>query len=344
MGRIGTVVRITRRQTTVRLSEGADCGKLVRCAVRGRIFGGRRRSSQSAVVVGDEVEIEDFGQGSAPRRRRRRWTGAPEGRVTRVLPRRNELCRALGPPNRRAIRILAANLDCFFIVSAFHEPPYRTGFLDRALVVAFDAGVTPVFVFNKRDLAGAHDLRQLRRDVAAYRSLGLATHLTSALERRGLDSFRAAASRGRSVLFGHSGVGKTELLSALGVPGRRSGALDRRGRGRHTTTGAEIVTLPGGGEIVDTPGIRALGLDGLTPERVRAAYPELASYHELCRFAGCAHHAEPDCAVKRAVASGGIPRARYDSFIRLCAEATGLERRPSPAANEKAAFRQASSE
>ena len=322
----GTVVRVTRRETTARLSDGSEAGRLIRCAVGGRLFGrSRNKAAAAALVVGDEVAVERLAVERGRTRRRHRSRRSPEGRITEVLPRRNELRRTVGRVGRRETRTFAANLDLFFIVSAFRAPPYRTGFLDRALVVAFDARVTPALVFNKVDLADADDVKRLRRDLAGYGSLDLDVHVTSALGGDGLAAFRAAASRGRSVLFGHSGVGKTELLAALGISGRRSRALDRRGRGRHTTTGAEIVPLPGGGEIVDTPGVRALGLDGLTAAEVRAAHPDVMAHADGCRFAGCSHESEPDCAVKRAVASGAVARSRYESLITLSAEAAGLE-------------------
>ena len=271
-------------------------------------------------MVGDSVLVEEIT--SDGRRSSRR--GRPKGRITAVLPRRNALSRAVGPPERREMRVFAANLDRCYIVSAFVEPPYRTGFLDRSLVVAYDAGVTPVLVFNKLDLADATDLSGLEHDLAPYRRLEVEVHRTSTRSGEGLEAFRASVAAGRAVLFGHSGVGKTELLAALGVPGRRSGGLDRRGRGRHTTTAAELIRLPGGGEIVDTPGIRALGLDGLTEARIRAAHPDLARYAGDCRFPDCSHRTEPDCAVQAAVAAGKADPARHETLIRLSREAAGL--------------------
>ena len=314
-----TVIRISRRGALVRLEARSAAGRMVRCTMGGRLFGRRRAG---APVVGDEVEIEEVTPRGGRQIGRRR---SPGGRITRVLPRRNTLRRAVGPLHRREMRTFAANLDRFFIVSAFREPPYRTGFVDRSLVVAFHAGVTPAFVFNKSDLADEADFDRLREDLGPYRALGLETHITSALEGGGLARLRRAASTGRSVLFGHSGVGKTALLAALGIPDRRIGPLDRRGRGRHTTTGAEVLPLPDGGEIVDTPGVRALGLDGLTPAQVRAAHPDLTRLAERCRFPGCIHASEPDCAVKEAVSAGEVARRRYDGLIQLAAEAAGLD-------------------
>ena len=325
---------MNRKGATVRIRTGSGAESLLRCALGGRLFGSRdQRPAGAAAVVGDSVLVEevdpDGRQSSRPER--------PSGRITSVLPRKNALRRAVGPPERREMRVFAANLDRCYIVSALVEPPYRTGFLDRSLVVAYDAGVTPVLVFNKLDLADATDLSGLEGDLAPYRALELEVHLTSTRSGAGLEAFRASVAGGRAVLFGHSGVGKTELLAALGVAGRRSGGLDRRGRGRHTTTAAELIQLPGGGEIVDTPGIRALGLDGLTEVRIRAAHPDLARYAEECRFPDCSHRTEPDCAVQEAVAAGNADAARYETLLRLSREAAGLiEPDASPADPEAA--------
>ena len=329
-----------RKGATVRVRTGGGAESLFRCALGGRLFGSRdRRSAGAAAVVGDSVLVEE----THPDGRRSSRRGRPSGRITAVLPRKNALSRAIGPPQRREMRVFAANLDRCYIVSAFVEPPYRTGFLDRSLVVAYDAGVTPVLVFNKLDLTDATDLAGLEHDLTPYRGLEVEVHLTSTRSGEGIEAFRASVAGGRAVLFGHSGVGKTELLAALGVPGRRSGGLDRRGRGRHTTTAAELIRLPGGGEIVDTPGIRALGLDGLTEARIRAAHPDLARYAGDCRFPDCSHRTEPDCAVRAAVAAGKADPARYESLIHLAREAAGLiEPDVSPVEREAGTARQSS--
>lgn len=345
MERNGTVVRVSRRGATVRLRTGrGQESQVLQCAVGGRLFGPRDgRGDGVAPVVGDDVVVEPAG----PERRDLPRRGTGGGRIIEVLPRKNALRRAVGPPERREMRMFAANLDRCYIVSAFVEPPYRTGFVDRSLVVAFDAGVTPVLVFNKLDLADAAAVARLERDLVPYRRLALETHRTSTRSGAGMEAFRESTAGSRAVLFGHSGVGKTELLGALGIRGRRSGALDRRGRGRHTTTAAELIRLPDGGEIVDTPGIRALGLDGLTAARIRAAHPDLARYSGDCRFPDCSHRTEPDCAVRAAVAAGDADPARYDSLIRLSGEAAGLaetaalsearpERSPEPPAPQTA--------
>lgn len=334
----GTVCGVTRRAALVQVAGGGDSREggpaggnpeapaLVRCALGGRLFDGSRREEETAaVVVGDEVEWEPVDpqmKGERNAETGGEAAGAhPRGRITAVQPRRNELRRATGPAERREMRTVAANLTRFLVVSAFREPPYRTGLLDRALALAYDAGIPPALVFNKRDLADAADRDRLDEDLAPYRGLEFPVFLASALTGEGIGALRSALGGERSVLFGHSGVGKTELLAALSGAERRRGGLDRRKRGRHTTTAAEIVALPGGGEIVDTPGVRALGLDGLTPERVAAAYPDLAPLAAGCRFPGCSHRAEPDCAVRAAVETGAAHPARHRSLLRLTEEA-----------------------
>lgn len=332
--RRGTVCGVTRRTALVQVAgragateggptEGDPTGPAegrpedaaaVRCALGGRLFDGSRREEETAaVVVGDEVEWEAVETEAGG--------GHPRGRITAVRPRRNELRRGTGPAERREMRTVAANLTRFLVVSAFREPPYRTGLLDRALALAYDAGIPPALVFNKRDLADDADRAGLEEALAPYRALELPVFLVSALTGEGIGALGSALGGERSVLFGHSGVGKTELLAALSGAERRRGGLDRRKRGRHTTTAAEIVALPGGGEIVDTPGVRALGLDGLTPERVAAAYPDLAPFAADCRFPGCSHRAEPDCAVRAAVEAGEVHPARHESLLRLTGEA-----------------------
>ena len=332
--RRGTVCGVTRRTALVQVAgaddatgrdstkegpaKGSTQERVVVCALGGRLFDDSRREEETAaVVVGDEVEweaveAETDAAGAG---------GHARGRITAVRPRRNELQRATGPAERREMRTVAANLTRFLIVSAFREPPYRPGLLDRALALAYDAAIPPALVFNKRDLADAADLEGLDEDLAPYGGLELPVFRVSALSGEGIGALRSALGGERSVLFGHSGVGKTELLAALSGAERKRGGLDRRKRGRHTTTAAEIVAIPGGGEIVDTPGVRALGLDGLTPERVAAAYPDLAPLAAGCRFPGCSHRAEPDCAIRAAVEAGEAHPARHRSLLRLTAEA-----------------------
>ena len=345
--RRGTVCGVTRRTALVQVAGGVGPTEggptegdptepaAVRCALGGRLFDGSRREAETAaVVVGDEVEWEAVDPEMKGERNAEAGGeaagGHPRGRITAVRPRRNELRRATGPAERREMRTVAANLTRFLVVSAFREPPYRTGLLDRALALAYDAGIPPALVFNKHDLADAADRAGLEEDLAPYRALELPVFRVSALTGEGIGALGSALGGERSVFFGHSGVGKTELLAALSGAERRRGGLDRRKRGRHTTTAAEIVALPGGGEIVDTPGVRALGLDGLTPERVAAAHPDLTPLLAGCRFPGCSHRAEPDCAVRAAVETGEAHPARHESLLRLTEEAAAAGGRLRP--------------
>ncbi len=309
---------MNRKQAVVRTGDG----RIVTCFPGGRLFASSGDEGPDAVATGDEVELEYSGRAA---------------RICRVGPRRNELRRAAGPPHRREMRVLVVNTDGLLVVSAFEDPPYRVGLLDRALVIAFDAGMPPALVFNKRDLADPDGRERLKRELERYRTLDLPVFETSAIGGEGLERLAGHLAGRRTALVGHSGVGKSELLAGLGIEGRRRGRVDRFGRGRHTTTSAEILALPGGGEVVDTPGFRALGLDGLTPERVFAAHPDLVPLASACRFRTCSHASEPDCAIRKAVADGTIPEARHESLTRLSAEAAGqIRERTAPSASAPA--------
>ena len=185
--------------------------------------------------------------------------------------------------------------------------------------------MTPALLFNKLDLADETDIERLRSDLSAYRGLGLEVHLTSALRGDGIEGFRESAAGGpirtlRPLRGGQDGAARRA---------RRAGAAERSpwtggGGAATTTTGAELIPLSGGGEIVDTPGVRALGLDGLSEAQVRAAHPDLARHADGCRFSGCSHRKEPGCAVRAAVGASEVSESRYRAMLRLSAEAADL--------------------
>jgi ribosome biogenesis GTPase len=148
--------------------------------------------------------------------------------------------------------------------------------------------------------------------------------LTSAVSGAGIEELRSSLKDKRSALVGHSGVGKSKLAGAL-QPGLTlaSGALTRTGKGRHTTSVSMLISLDFGGELVDTPGIRELGISDLDREELDRHFPELAPYLGKCRFPSCSHIPEPGCAVKEALGAGAIPHARYESYVRLYRELAG---------------------
>jgi len=285
---------------------GVLVGDRMVTAMRARELGRR------GVVVGDHVALA----GDA--------SGAPGtlARVVRVDPRATALRRSADDTDP-VERVIVANADQMVIVSALADPPPRPRFIDRCLVAAYDAGLSPLLCLTKADLAGAGEL------LDAYAPLGIAhVVLGRPLTRQRLDPLRQHLADRISVLIGHSGVGKSTLVNAL-IPdaGRAVGTVSPvTGRGRHTSSSAVALALPGGGWIIDTPGLRGFGLGHVAPDRVVRAFGDLVPGAAACP-PGCTH-AEPDCALDDWVRDqGGDPRlaARLDSLRRLLSSRDGAD-------------------
>ena len=298
---VGTVVKILGRELAVRTEAGTFA-----CHLRGRLFNERGASLGKQVTVGDEVELTAITQDT--------------GVIHRVLPRKTAIVRRVGRA-RPSLRVLAANVDQIVVVSALREPHFKTGLIDRYLVIAHDAGIDPALCLNKVDLGDAEALSEARTELEPYRILGYPLVETSAKTGAGLRELRAILKGKRSVLTGHSGVGKSKLAAAL-QPGLTlsSAAVDRRGRGRHTTTASTLIELDFGGELVDTPGVRELSFAHIDRAKLAEGFLEFRPYLQECHFVSCSHIPEPHCAVKRAVAEGEIARSRYESYRHLYEE------------------------
>jgi ribosome biogenesis GTPase len=213
--------------------------------------------------------------------------------------------------------VVAANVDQLAIVASVAEPPFRSGLVDRFMLAAHAGGLLPLLVINKLDLLpGA----ALPAEIAAYQEL-LPLHPVSARSGAGLDRLRAALRGKRSVLAGHSGVGKTSLVNALEPELQlETGELAAGGRGRHTTTRSSWIRLEADSIAIDTPGVRELASGPVDPELVLRVYPDLARFAADCRFRDCSHAAEPGCAVRAAVEGGRLGAARLEGWRRLVAE------------------------
>jgi ribosome biogenesis GTPase len=252
------------------------------------------------VAVGDRVRLEIHGEDAV---------------VEEVLPRSNALSRpASGRRGKR--QVLAANLDRGLIVLSARSPSWKRTTLDRYMVLLSASGVAVSFVLNKIDLAPGEDSSP---DLVPYRNLGLEILFTSAETGEGMDKLRTHLQNGTSVLIGSSGVGKSSLINALDPEaGLRVGEVsERTDKGTHTTTWVESIPLLGGGDLIDSPGIRVLDLSGVAPEELANHFPEFAQPTSECRFANCRHHTEPICGVKEALEEGRIDAGRYDSYLRI---------------------------
>ncbi|HEX4432388.1 MAG TPA: ribosome small subunit-dependent GTPase A [Frankiaceae bacterium] len=220
-----------------------------------------------------------------------------------------------------AERPIVANADQLIVVVALTSPPARPRMIDRLLVAAYDGGLTPVLCLTKHDLAGKLAPDDADRDAlttltAAYEPLGVPV-VTAGVD-DSIDPIKAVLAGKMSVLFGHSGVGKSTLVNRL-VPGayRATGEVSDIGRGRHVSSSVIALELPGGGWVVDTPGVRSFGLGLVSPARVLSAFEDLAAVIEECPR-GCTHlPGSPDCALDVYAATGAPQAARVDSLRRL---------------------------
>ncbi len=292
----GTVLTIDRGRYTVLLDHPAADARSPLSAMKARPLG------RTSVVVGDRVSLVGDVSGTA----------GTLARIVAVHPRRTVLRRTADDDDPYE-RVVVANADQLVVVTALADPPPRTGLIDRCLVAAYDGGLEPLLCLTKADLADPRDL------LAAYRPLGVQAVST----RRGVDPqpLRERLSGRISVLVGHSGVGKSTLVNAL-VPDqeRSTSAVNAvTGRGRHTSSSAAALALPGGGWMVDTPGIRSFGLAHVDPVTLIAAFTDLAEQARHCPR-GCTHAAtEPECALDDAVARGRADADRVASYRRVLA-------------------------
>lgn len=267
------------------------------------------RGAKNAVVVGDVVDVVGDMSGRA----------GTLARIVRVHERTTALRRSGEDGESAGVeRVIVANADQLLIVTALADPPPRPRMVDRCLVAAYDAGMQPVLVLTKADLAEAAPF------LAQYAALEVPAIVTSATGGQidGLAELRELVTGHTSVLVGHSGVGKSTLINAL-VPGagRAIGEVNEvTGRGRHTSSAAVALELPGGGWAIDTPGVRSFGLAHVGPQDLLPAFGDLAAAAEDCPR-GCSHEADaPDCALDEWAAAGAPGEARQDrlaSFRRL---------------------------
>lgn len=260
-----------------------------------------RSLPRGSVIVGDRVRLVGD-------------TSGTEGTLARIVEvaDRATVLRRTADDDDPYERPIVANADQLAIVAALADPPPRVGMIDRILVAAFDAGLEPLLVLTKSDLAAPDGL------MATYRPLGV--KVVAVEPGIDLTELRAALEGHDTVLVGHSGVGKSTLVNAL-IPGvdRAIGKVnDVTGRGRHTSTSAIALPLPeGAGWVIDTPGIRSFGLSHVTPDSFVAAFSDLAELVEGCPR-GCRHDStSPECALDAAVADGRLTRERLESFRRM---------------------------
>ncbi len=253
------------------------------------------------IVVGDRVSID---------------RSQSDGVVVAVRKRTSSLARkAVGSPQPQ---VLAANVDQALLVFATKNPEPKTGLLDRFLVACHLSDIAPVIVFNKIDQGPGKTKNWVRN----YSRLGYPVLQVSARSAWGLGQIKRLLPDRTTLFCGPSGAGKSSLLNAV-YPGfklRVGGLSEATGKGRHTTTRAELMPLPFGGFVVDTPGLKEFGIWDMAPEELQGAFGEIAELLGDCRYSNCSHVHEPQCCIQDAVESGHINRGRYRSYRQLLEE------------------------
>jgi ribosome biogenesis GTPase / thiamine phosphate phosphatase len=250
------------------------------------------------IVVGDQVLLEGR---------------APDLVVAAVEPRRTRLTRR--SPGEQRSRVIAANVDQAIVVMAAVTPEPNPRFLDRLLVACHHASIQPIVCINKID----QGVEAVETWISDYLDAGYQVLMVSARTARGMGGLKRTVT-GRTTLFcGPSGAGKSALVNAIhpGYRLREGSISEATGKGRHTTSTAQLLALPDSGFVVDTPGLKEFGLWDLAVDQLHACFPDIAPLIGQCQFGDCSHGTEETCAVRLAVESGRLSSRRYTSFLKL---------------------------
>ena len=295
----GLVIRNTGSWYTVK----TDSGQLVDCKIKGnfRLKGIR---STNPVAVGDRVSITPNQEGTAF--------------ITAIEDRKNYIIRK-SPNLSKQSHIIAANVDQAFLVVTINHPVTSTTFIDRFLASAEAYRVPVVLLFNKTDALDEEEREYQQMMIDLYETVGYQCLAISAANGIGMDKVRELLAGKTTVLSGNSGVGKSTLINSLlpGVELKTAEISDAHNAGTHTTTFSEMLELPEGGYIIDTPGIKGFGTFDIEPEELTSYFKEIFHFSKNCRFNNCTHTHEPGCAVLKAVEEHYIAQSRYLSYLNM---------------------------
>lgn len=263
-------------------------------------------TSTNPVAVGDWVEAEPENENDKT------------AVISEILHRHNYINRQ-SPRHKHQHHIVAANLDQSMLIATLKEPRTSQGFIDRFLVASEMYHVPALIVFNKSDLYKSKELEKYKAWKEMYETIGYKVLLVSAEKKEGIENLTILLKDKVTLVSGHSGVGKSSLLNVI-FPNMnlKTGDISGwSGKGQHTTTFAEMFDLPGGGQIIDTPGMREFGLVDIEKQEVSHYFPEMRDRLNDCQFNNCLHINEPGCAIKEAVVNGDIHEDRYVSYVSI---------------------------
>ncbi|MBS1646912.1 MAG: ribosome small subunit-dependent GTPase A [Bacteroidetes bacterium] len=273
-------------------------GEIKQATLAGKIRMEARKST-NPVVVGDEVEID-------------------KGQIIKIYPRKNYIIRKSLNLSKQT-HILAANLDQAFLLATLVLPRTSTGFIDRFLVTAEAYQIPAKIIFNKSDLLDA-ELKKIQEGfIQMYRRIGYECIEISALENKNIEAVKNTLKYKTTLLAGHSGAGKSTLINQLqeGLQLKTKALSETHLKGKHTTTFSEMHPLAAGGYIIDTPGIKELGLVEMKKEEVAHYFPEFRALMHQCKFNNCIHINEPGCAVLKALEKENIHPERYYNYLSI---------------------------
>jgi ribosome biogenesis GTPase len=284
-----------------------ETGRFMSARIKG-VFKIDGITSTNPIAVGDEVIVDVESE------------SANTAMIVEILPRRNYINRQ-SPAHKMHHHIVAANLDQSLLFATLREPKTSQGFIDRFLVTCEAYHVPAIVVFNKADLYKTKEMEKYAALKDMYAAIGYQTVLMSVKTNEGVEEVKKALEHKTTLMSGHSGVGKSSFLNNI-FPELKLKTQDVSGwsgKGLHTTTFAEMfdLPLPGGGRVIDTPGMREFGLVDISRQELSHYYPEMARLINDCQFNNCLHINEPGCAIKDAVANGIINEERYISYYNI---------------------------
>lgn len=281
-------------------------GRQYNARVKGKFKIDSDITSTNPVTVGDEIELEPEAGG--------------EGAViiTHIHDRKNYINRQ-SPSNKYQHHIIAANVDQTLLICTLKEPRTSQGFIDRFLVAAGAYHIPAILLFNKSDIYKKKETEKFEAWKEMYEAIGYKVLLVSIEKKEGLEAIQEIIKDKTTLISGHSGVGKSSFINFL-VPSfslKTQEVSGWSGKGLHTTTFAEMYDIPGGGRIIDTPGIREFGIVDISRQELSHYFPEMRELINDCQFNNCLHMNEPGCAVKAAVEEGSIYIDRYVSYCTI---------------------------
>lgn len=294
---IGLVVKSTGSWYSVRLENE----KTVECRLKGKIRLDGRKST-NPVTVGDSVEVESGDDSNFV--------------IASIHPRKNYIIRKSVNLSKQ-VHIIAANMDQACLIATIVAPRTSLGFIDRFLVTAEAYSIPAIIIFNKKDILD-EALRQYQDEIMKmYQNIGYDCYAVSSFEHEDIIQLRELLKNKTTLLSGHSGVGKSTLVNAIEPSlNLKTGDISiAHLKGTHTTTFAELHALSFGGNVIDTPGIKELGLVEIKPEELGHYFPEIRERMNACKFNNCKHVNEPHCAIRQAVDVGEIYPERYNSYL-----------------------------